>query len=40
MDDLAPPAIKQIVKTIVKNINKFFSKVTIDRMFKGYKPKA
>ncbi|XP_053600367.1 circadian clock-controlled protein daywake-like [Plodia interpunctella] len=37
MDDLAPPAIKQIVRTCVKAINKFFSNVTIARMVKGYK---
>ncbi|XP_050672711.1 circadian clock-controlled protein daywake-like [Leptidea sinapis] len=40
MDDLAPPVIKQIVKTIVKAINKFFSKVTVQRLVKGYKSKA
>ncbi|CAG9563507.1 unnamed protein product [Danaus chrysippus] len=39
MDDLAPPAIKQIVKTIVKNINKFFSKVTIQQIIHGYQEK-
>ncbi|XP_045763198.1 circadian clock-controlled protein daywake-like [Maniola jurtina] len=37
MDDLAPPAVKQIVKTIVKAINKFLSKVTIPRIVIGYK---
>ncbi|XP_034825253.1 circadian clock-controlled protein daywake-like [Maniola hyperantus] len=37
MDDLAPPAIKQIVKAIVKVINKFLSKVTIPRIVIGYK---
>ncbi|XP_023945911.2 circadian clock-controlled protein daywake [Bicyclus anynana] len=37
MDELAPPAIKQIVKTIVKAINKFLSKVTIPRIIIGYK---
>lgn len=36
MDELSPPAIKQIVRTIVKTINKFFSKVTIDQIVKGY----
>ncbi|XP_026748182.1 circadian clock-controlled protein daywake-like [Galleria mellonella] len=38
MDDLAPPAIKQIVRTCVKAINKFFSNVTISRIIRGYKP--
>ncbi|XP_013185579.1 circadian clock-controlled protein daywake-like [Amyelois transitella] len=37
MDDLAPPAIKQIVRTCVKTINKFFANVPIERMVKGYK---
>ncbi|KAJ8727065.1 hypothetical protein PYW08_015462 [Mythimna loreyi] len=36
MDELSPPAIKQIVRTVVKAINKFFSKVTIKQMIKGY----
>lgn len=36
MDELAPPAIKQIVRTCVKVINKFFSKVTINQIIKGY----
>ncbi|CAH0628789.1 unnamed protein product [Chrysodeixis includens] len=36
MDELSPPAIKQIVRTLVKTINKFFSKVTIDQIIKGY----
>ncbi|XP_047522853.1 circadian clock-controlled protein daywake-like [Pieris napi] len=36
MDDLAPPVIKQIVKTIVKDINKFFSKVQISTIVQGY----
>nr|XP_032512142.1 uncharacterized protein LOC116766412 [Danaus plexippus plexippus] len=39
MDDLAPPAIKQIVKTIIKSINKFFSKVTIQQIIHGYDEK-
>ncbi|KAM3968236.1 juvenile hormone binding protein brP-2095 [Aphomia sociella] len=38
MDDLAPPAIKQIVRTCVKAINKFFSNVPISRIIQGYKP--
>ncbi|KAI8440346.1 hypothetical protein MSG28_001683 [Choristoneura fumiferana] len=38
MDDLAPPVIKQIVRTCVKAINKFFNKVTIDQIVLGYKP--
>jgi len=36
MDDLAPPIIKQIVKTIIKSINKFFGSVTIDQILKNY----
>lgn len=36
MDDLAPPAIKQIVRTCVKAINKFFSNVTIEQIVAGY----
>ncbi|XP_049864964.1 circadian clock-controlled protein daywake-like [Pectinophora gossypiella] len=36
MDDLSPPVIKQIVKTCVKAINKFFSNVTIPQIVKGY----
>ncbi|XP_028035622.1 circadian clock-controlled protein-like [Bombyx mandarina] len=38
MDDLAPPAIKQIVKTVVKAINKFFASVTTQQILKGYSP--
>ncbi|KAL4714413.1 hypothetical protein ACJJTC_017708 [Scirpophaga incertulas] len=37
MDELAPPAIKQIVLTVVKAINKFFSNIPITEMIKGYK---
>ncbi|XP_026326629.1 protein takeout-like [Hyposmocoma kahamanoa] len=37
MDDLSPPYIKQIVKTCVKAINKFFAKFTIQEMVKNYK---
>ncbi|KAI5641158.1 hypothetical protein NE865_06627 [Phthorimaea operculella] len=37
MDDLAPPVIKQIVRTCVKAINKFFSNVTIKDMVLNYK---
>lgn len=37
MDELSPPAIKQIVRSVVKAINKFFSKVTIDQIVLGYK---
>ncbi|XP_013175396.1 PREDICTED: circadian clock-controlled protein-like [Papilio xuthus] len=37
MDDLAPPAIKQIVRSVIKAINKFFSKVPISEMVTGYK---
>ncbi|XP_075973029.1 circadian clock-controlled protein daywake-like [Anticarsia gemmatalis] len=37
MDELAPPAIKQIVRTVVKAINKFFSKVPIKQIVIGYK---
>ncbi|XP_045533919.1 circadian clock-controlled protein daywake [Papilio machaon] len=37
MDDLAPPAIKQIVRTVIKAINKFFSKIPISEMLEGYK---
>lgn len=36
MDELSPPAIKQIVKTVVKAINKFLSKVDIHQIIKGY----
>ncbi|CAG5056008.1 unnamed protein product [Parnassius apollo] len=36
MDDLSPPIIKQIVRTVVKAINKFFSKVPISNMISGY----
>lgn len=37
MDDLSPPYIKQIVKTCVKAINKFFSKFTTQELMKNYK---
>ncbi|CAH0397522.1 unnamed protein product [Chilo suppressalis] len=37
MDELAPPAIKQIVVTGVKAINKFFASVPISQMIIGYK---
>ncbi|XP_041973131.1 circadian clock-controlled protein daywake-like [Aricia agestis] len=36
MDDLAPSAIKQIVTTIIKAINKFFSKIQANKMIKGF----
>lgn len=36
MDELAPPAIKTIVKTAVKAINKFFAHVTIQQIIVGY----
>ncbi|CAK1578491.1 unnamed protein product [Parnassius mnemosyne] len=36
MDDLSPPIIKQIVRTVVKAINKFFSKIAISDMISGY----
>ncbi|KOB67233.1 Juvenile hormone binding protein, partial [Operophtera brumata] len=36
MDDLAPSAIQQIVKTIVKAINKFLLNVTINQIFKNF----
>ncbi|CAB3236079.1 unnamed protein product [Arctia plantaginis] len=36
MDELSPPAIKQIVRTVVKAINKFFSKVQIKDIVLGY----
>ncbi|XP_063823320.1 circadian clock-controlled protein daywake-like [Ostrinia nubilalis] len=37
MDELAPPAIKQIVITCVKAMNKFFANVPIGKMVIGYK---
>ncbi|CAG9792064.1 unnamed protein product [Diatraea saccharalis] len=37
MDDLAPPAIKQIVVTGVKAINKFFGAIPINKLVIGYK---
>ncbi|XP_030023584.2 circadian clock-controlled protein daywake [Manduca sexta] len=40
MDELAPPVIKQIVKTTIKTINKFFANVTIQRIIKGYSRKS
>lgn len=40
MDDVAPPAIKQIVRTVVKAINKFFAKVTIPQIIQGYTERA
>ncbi|XP_037967909.2 circadian clock-controlled protein daywake [Plutella xylostella] len=36
MDDLAPPAVKQIVRTTIRNINKFFAKVTVPQIMIGY----
>ncbi|XP_063374598.1 circadian clock-controlled protein daywake-like [Cydia amplana] len=36
MDDLAPPVIKQIVRTGVKAINKFFNKVTAQQLINDY----
>ncbi|CAH2062885.1 unnamed protein product, partial [Iphiclides podalirius] len=36
MDDLAPPVVKQIVRTVVKAINKFLGKVPIHEMIDGY----
>lgn len=37
MDELAPPAIKQIVVTCVKAINKFFSNIPVTKLIIGYK---
>lgn len=36
MDDLAPPVVKQIVRTGVRSINKFFAAATIDQLIIGY----
>ena len=36
MDELSPSAIKQIVRTVVKALNKFFSIFPIDTLIKGY----
>ncbi|XP_068627910.1 circadian clock-controlled protein daywake-like [Battus philenor] len=36
MDDLAPPVIKQIVRTIIKAINKFFSKIPVEDIIDNF----